>query len=160
IVVAGLDEAAARGLAERHGAAVARSWRDCVDDAAIDAVVVCSTPETHAEIAGAALGAGKHVLCEKPMTRSSGAAREPAQIAADRGVILKCGFTPRFHPAVAAAAERIHRGDIGRPLLVRGVYGIGGREGLEREWRSDPARAAGGQLMEQGIHLIDLARYL
>lgn len=160
VTVTGLDAAAAQAFADRHGVGVARSWGQCVEDAAIDAVVICSTPETHADIARAALAAGKHVLCEKPMTRSSATARELATLADEAGVVLKCGLNHRFHPAMRSAAERIHRGDIGRPLLVRGVYGIGGREGIEREWRSDPTRAAGGQLMEQGIHLVDLVRWM
>jgi predicted dehydrogenase len=72
---------------------------------------------------------------------------------------LKCGFNHRHHPAVLEAHARVARGDIGKPVFGRGRYGIGGRTGIEKEWRSDPKIVSGGQLMEQGIHLVDLFRW-
>ncbi|HEY2369204.1 MAG TPA: Gfo/Idh/MocA family oxidoreductase, partial [Polyangiaceae bacterium] len=73
--------------------------------------------------------------------------------------VLKCGFNHRHHPAVLEAHARVARGDIGKPVFGRGRYGIGGRTGIEKEWRSDPKIVSGGQLMEQGIHLVDLFRW-
>ncbi|MGW4365720.1 Gfo/Idh/MocA family protein [Nocardia takedensis] len=135
-------------------------WEAAVEAADIDAVVVCTPPHLHRDIVRAALAAGKHVLCEKPLTRTSDDAAELAERAETAGLVLHCGFNHRCHPALAAAQHIVATGAIGRPVFGRGVYGIGGRPGLEQEWRSDPSIAAGGQLMEQGIHLVDLFRWM
>lgn len=78
------------------------------------------------------------------------------QLAAENKVILKCGFNHRHHPAMIKANELIKSGAIGKPITGRALYGICGRENYEKEWRSDVEITAGGQLMEQGIHCIDL----
>lgn len=79
--------------------------------------------------------------------------------AARAGRVLKCGFNHRHHPAVLEARRRFESGDYGRPISGRCRYGICGRPGYEDEWRADPARAAGGQYAEQGVHAIDLFRW-
>jgi predicted dehydrogenase len=73
--------------------------------------------------------------------------------------VLKCGFNHRHHPAVQQARRWFDDGRIGDPVFVRARYGIGGRPGYEREWRANPEVVSGGQLMEQGIHAVDLARW-
>jgi predicted dehydrogenase len=75
------------------------------------------------------------------------------------GRVLKCGFNHRHHPAVQQARRWFEEGRIGEPVFIRARYGIGGRPGYEREWRADPEIVSGGQLMEQGIHAVDLARW-
>lgn len=75
------------------------------------------------------------------------------------GRVLWCGFNHRFHPAVQQLRAWVDGGEIGDPRIVRARYGIGGRPGYEREWRADPTIVSGGQLMEQGIHAVDLARW-
>lgn len=154
--IASSDLGEARALADAHRTAAVGTWRELVADESIDAMVVCSTPDSHFEIASAAIEAGKHTLVEKPLTRTSAQARELADLADRNGVVFACGFNHRYHPAVSRALQLVAEGTLGRPLSMRGLYGIGGRSGIEREWRSDPDRAAGGQLMEQGIHLVDL----
>jgi predicted dehydrogenase len=72
---------------------------------------------------------------------------------------LKCGFNHRHHPAIAEARARFERGDFGTIIAARCRYGICGRPGYEKEWRADPARAAGGQFAEQGVHGVDLFRW-
>src|SRR4051812_44463685 len=150
------DEKRAKTLAEPLGAQVATDWRVAIADPEISAVLVLTYPDTHAEIAIAALEAGKDVLCEKPLTRTEDEARALLAAAEKSGRTLKCGFNHRHHPAVLEAYRLFQSGLIGKPVFGRGRYGIGGRTGIESEWRSDPAIVAGGQLMEQGIHLIDL----
>lgn len=134
-------------------------WRRAVVRDDVDAVVVCTPPYVHAEIGIAALRAGKHVLCEKPMTRSVADAERLVATARETGRTLKCGFNHRHHPAVREAKRLLDSGTLGRPLFARCVYGICGRPGYEDEWRADPARAAGGQFIEQGTHAIDLFRW-
>jgi predicted dehydrogenase len=153
------DEKKAERLAKPLGATVAKDWRTVVTDPAIDVVLVLTYPDTHAEIAGAALEAGKDVLCEKPLTRTTDEARALVAVAERSGRTLKCGFNHRYHPAVLEAHRRFQSGLIGKPTFGRARYGIGGRTGIEKEWRSDPAIVSGGQLMEQGIHLVDLFRW-
>jgi predicted dehydrogenase len=150
------DEAKARRLAAPLGAAASTDWRPVVADPAIEIVLVLTYPDTHAEISIAALEAGKDVLCEKPLTRTEAEARALVDAARRAGRTLKCGFNHRHHPAVAEAHRLFTAGDIGKPVFGRARYGIGGRPGIEKEWRSDPAIVSGGQLMEQGIHAIDL----
>ena len=75
------------------------------------------------------------------------------------GVVVKVGFNHRFHPALRKARELCDAGELGPLLYVRGRYGHGGRLGYDREWRADPAIAGGGELLDQGVHLIDLSRW-
>jgi predicted dehydrogenase len=82
-----------------------------------------------------------------------------AKSAENRGLILKCGFNHRHHPAIWAAYQRFAKGLFGKPVFLRSCYGICGRAGYEKEWRADPTVVSGGQLMEQGIHIIDLFRW-
>jgi predicted dehydrogenase len=75
------------------------------------------------------------------------------------GALVKVGFNHRFHPALRKAHELAVSGAVGPLLVVRGRYGHGGRLGYDREWRADPTVAGGGELLDQGVHLIDLARW-
>lgn len=134
-------------------------WRKAVEDPTVEAVIVATPPDLHAEISIAAMKSGKHVLCEKPLTRNVDEAEEMVKVARETKKVLKCGFNHRFHPGIWEAHRMFKRGDMGRPLFGRCRYGICGRPGYEKEWRADPARAAGGQFLEQGIHAIDLFRW-
>jgi predicted dehydrogenase len=153
------DEKKAERLARTFGATAGTDWRELVRDPSIDIVLVLTYPDTHAEISIAALEAGKHVLCEKPLTRTLEEAEALVAAAKRTGRTLKCGFNHRHHPAILEAHKRFQSGLIGKPTFGRARYGIGARVGVEREWRSDPAIVSGGQLMEQGIHVVDLFRW-
>jgi predicted dehydrogenase len=98
-------------------------------------------------------------LIEKPAARTPSELM-PVLLAAQRtGVVVKVGFNHRFHPAMRKARELVDSGDPGPLLYVRGRYGHGGRAGYEREWRCDPVFSGGGELIDQGSHLIDLSRW-
>jgi predicted dehydrogenase len=146
----------AERLGKPFDAAIGTDWRPAVADPNIDIVLVLTYPDTHAEIAMAALEAGKDVLCEKPLTRTESEAYTLLATVKRTGRTLKCGFNHRHHPGVMEAYRLYKEGLIGKPVFGRARYGIGGRPGIESEWRSDPAIVSGGQLMEQGIHVIDL----
>src|SRR5207237_8120992 len=79
--------------------------------------------------------------------------------ASDVETVGKVGFTLRHHEAVAKAHALVQRGDIGAVVCLRAAYGHGGRVGYENEWRGNPALAGGGELLDQGVHLLDLARW-
>lgn len=153
------DPAAARRVAAER-CMVASDWREAVSDADVDVVVVATSNDALAEIAIAALSAGKHVLMEKPMGRNLVEARAIAAAAMASGRILRVGFNHRHHPAIRRAAELVRTGALGRLITLRARYGHGGRPGLEREWRSDAQQAGGGELIDQGVHLADLFHWL
>jgi predicted dehydrogenase len=149
----------AERLAKPYGADVDTDWRALTRRNDLEAVLVLTYPDSHAAIAIAAMEAGQHVLCEKPLAYSVEQARDMVDAAKRTGRVLKCGFNHRHHPAVLQAHRLFVEGAVGKPAFGRGRYGIAGRTGLEKEWRSDPAVAPGGQLMEQGVHLVDLFRW-
>ncbi len=150
----------AEAVASEHpGAVVASDWSEVIHARTVDLVVVATTHDKLAEITGAALSFGKHVLVEKPAARSSRELEHVVRLAEATGLRVHVGFNHRYHPALRKAREIVVAGLIGEPLYVRGRYGHGGRIGYEREWRADPSRSGGGELIDQGIHLIDLARW-
>ena len=159
VVIESLHIEHATDLAATMGCEASADWKSTVARKDVDAVIVCAPPYVHAEIGIAAMRAGKHVLCEKPLTRTVAEAEEMVAVAKDTGRVLKCGFNHRHHPAIREAKKLVDKGAIGRALFARCRYGICGRPGYEKEWRADPKRAAGGQFIEQGTHAIDLFRW-
>lgn len=104
-----------------------------------------------------ALKHGKNVLCEKPMGRNASEAKEITLAAKKYKRVFKCGFNHRYHPAVLEAHKLCKKGEIGKLLFIRGAYGHGGRNGYEKEWRASKDLSGGGELLDQGCHLIDLS---
>ena len=112
-------------------------WHRAVQRHDVDAVLICTPPHLHAEIAIAALQIGKQVLCEKPLCRTIDEAEAMLDAAERAGRVLKCGFNHRHHPAILEAHRRFELGEFGRPISGRCRYGICGRPGYEKEWRAD-----------------------
>jgi predicted dehydrogenase len=158
-VCADPDGARARALADEFGAEVAVDWRAAAAAPGCDAVIVCTTHDALAPAALAALAAGKHVLVEKPAAIDVAQAEAIAAAARGADRVVKVGFNHRFHPAPTKAHAMVRAGEIGPILSIRGRYGHGGRPGMEKEWRCDAARSGGGELIDQGSHLIDLSRW-
>jgi predicted dehydrogenase len=160
-VVAVADVAADRAvaLARDHGARSESDWRAVVEDPDVDAVVVATFNTALVDVASAALEAGKHVLCEKPFGCNANEALQLLEIASRADGVVKVGFTLRHHEAVARAHALVEKGEIGTPVALRAAYGHGGRPGYDREWRGDPTLAGGGELLDQGVHLVDLSRW-
>ena len=140
-------------------------WKQLVSRDDIDLVDICTPGDTHAEIAIAALDAGKHVLCEKPLANSVGEAEAmaaAAERAAERGVRSMVGFTYRRVPAIALARKLVAEGRIGEVRHVRAQY--------LQDWIADPAapltwrlqkeRAGSGALGDIGAHIIDLTQHI
>jgi predicted dehydrogenase len=158
-VVADVDARGAAALAAPAGARATTRWEEVVEDRAVDAVVVATPNHLLTPVALAALERGKHVLVEKPMGHTPDDVRRLRDAARRHGVRLKCGFNHREHPAVRRAWELARAGAIGEPMFVRARYGHGGRPGYEGDWRGRPETAGGGEWLDQGIHLVDLARW-
>jgi predicted dehydrogenase len=158
-MVADRKMSAAKKLAVDFGCASTTRWQDIIENKDINVVVVSTPPHLHALMSIAAMNAGKYVLCEKPLTRTIKEAEDVLVVAKTNKVKLKCGFNHRHHPATKRAKELVEAGKIGELHFIRCVYGIGGRPNYEKEWRADPKIVGGGQLMEQGVHAIDLFRW-
>ena len=122
-------------------------------------VIVATANHALAPLALEAVRAGKHVLIEKPGAISSAELETLSAEAAARGVQVRIGYNHRYHPALQKAREIIDSGAIGELMFLRGRYGHGGRVGYEKEWRADPKLSGGGELIDQGVHLIDLAQW-
>jgi predicted dehydrogenase len=137
----------------------ADSWQQMVCRKDIDVILVCTPPDCHLPMCAAALDNGKHVLCEKPLARNPEEAEIIVNLAHQKGLKLKCGFNHRHHPAVQQARKWVDSGAIGDLLFIRSEYGIGGRPGYDKDWRANNKISGGGQLMDQGMHVIDLARW-
>jgi predicted dehydrogenase len=138
---------------------VAREWSEVVARSDVDIVVVATTHRDLPDVSRAALQAGKHVLCEKPLARSAGEAVPVVEAARASGRILKVGFNHRHHPGLWDAHRRVVAGALGPLYFGRCHYGHGGRPGYDREWRADPELAGGGELLDQGVHALDLFRW-
>jgi len=160
VACADADRARADALAAEWPAAQAYDdWKPLVGRSDIDLVVVSTTHVALPEIAHAAVANGKHVLIEKPAARSASELEPIIATAAKTGALVRVGYNHRFHPALRKAKELVDSGAIGPLLCVRGRYGHGGRIGYEKEWRAQAALSGGGELIDQGVHLIDLARW-
>jgi predicted dehydrogenase len=123
----------------------------------VELAIVATTHDGLAASARTALDVGCHVLIEKPGARDRDELATVAKALRDDRVV-RVGYNHRFHPAVLAARQAIRDGHFGPLLSVRARYGHGGRLGYESEWRADPA-LGGGELLDQGSHLIDLVRF-
>jgi predicted dehydrogenase len=134
-------------------------WQSLLADDAINIFIIATPHIFLSEITHAAVNAGKHVLVEKP------AACHPSELtpiitAAKKMKVIVCvGFNHRYHRGIRHAHDLVTQGVIGELMYIRARYGHGGRLGYEREWRADVSLAGGGELIDQGIHLIDLARW-
>ncbi|MDP2948456.1 MAG: Gfo/Idh/MocA family oxidoreductase, partial [Chloroflexota bacterium] len=159
VVISAAHLESAKRWADSMGCEAAVGWEPVVERDDVDVVLVCTPPHLHAAISIAAMRRGKHVLCEKPLARTLEEAQGMVAAARESGVTLKCGFNHRHHPGIQQARQWFDSGVIGEPMFVRCRYGIGGRPGYEQEWRANPEVVGGGQLMEQGIHAVDLARW-
>jgi predicted dehydrogenase len=166
-MLADTDLERANKLAERYGCAFTADWKQLIRNKEIDLIIISTTNDVLAEITIDALKHGKHVLVEKP------AGRNPAEIKKiirayekqNQGKIgpsqlrLKVGYNHRFHPSFEKAKELIAKENIGEIMFIRARYGHGGRLGYDKEWRSSKDKAGGGEMLDQGSHLVDLCRY-
>jgi predicted dehydrogenase len=153
-----LDPIRAASLAAMFpGATAVDCWQDAVLRPDVDVVVVATTNNALAPMTAAALDAGKHVLVEKPAGRSVEEIDPLIAAARSKKLRVRVGFNHRYHPALQKAREVVDSGVLGPLMFLRARYGHGGRIGYDREWRADPALSGGGELIDQGVHLIDLA---
>jgi predicted dehydrogenase len=165
-VVAGRDAAAVAAAAARLGwEESVTGWEQLVARDDVDLVDVCTPGDTHAQIAIAALEAGKHVLCEKPLANTVAEAEAMAAAAASaarRGVRATVGFTYRRVPAVRLAQQLVAEGRIGQVRHVRAQYLQDWLADPQAplSWRLDKTKAGSGALGDIGAHVVDLAQFV
>jgi len=128
-------------------------------DQDIQAVFICAYNKVAAPYTIKALGAGKHVFCEKPPARTSDEVRQVIEAENKSGMVLKYGFNHRYHYSVMEAAKLIKNNTFGKLLWLRGIYGKAGGNQFTKSWRNDPKLSGGGILIDQGIHMLDLIRF-
>lgn len=159
VLVADPDVGRAEALAEEFGCRWSTRWPDDRPGEAIDACIVATPHKYLSPLTVAALRRGCHVLCEKPLGRNAEEAHTAVETTRVTGRVLKIGFNLRHHAAISEAHRLARAGAIGPLLFMRCRYGHGGRPGYEKEWRADPELAGGGELVDQGIHALDLFRW-
>jgi predicted dehydrogenase len=125
-----------------------------------DVVVVATIHSELAAAAESALEAGSHVLVEKPAGRSLHDVERVQRASRAAGRLVKVGFNHRFHPGIRRAVTLARSGEYGPVLFVRARYGHGGRPGYEREWRANPVLSGGGEIVDQGMHLLDICYWV
>ena len=158
ILVCDINAARADSLAKRVGCKASTDWRQALSSDA-DAVIIAVTHDLLAEMTLACVNAGKHVLVEKPAGRRAIEVASVAKAAHEKSRIVKVGYNHRFHPSILKAHDIFASGALGPLMYIRGRYGHGGRVGYEKEWRCNPEVSGGGELIDQGSHLIDLSRW-
>tara|TARA_B110000971_G_scaffold109126_1_gene111773 strand:- start:401 stop:1399 length:999 start_codon:yes stop_codon:yes gene_type:complete len=159
VACADIDMNRAEALARPAGARAFRDWRELVWSPLVDVVIVATLHDSLAEITLTAAEAGKHVLVEKPAARTAAELVPVMAAAAKHGVKVHVGFNHRYHRSLRKAKKIVESGALGELMFVRARYGHGARLGYEKEWRSNPALSGGGELIDQGPHLIDLSRW-
>jgi predicted dehydrogenase len=153
-----LDRSRAEQVAKQHqGCTATDKFEQLLQDDKVNAVIVSTVNSSLAPITLAAVKAGKNVLVEKPAAIRAADLEEIEKAADLTGSLVRIGYNHRYHPSFLKARELIVQEVIGEPFLVRGRYGHGGRSGYDREWRADSKLSGGGELIDQGVHLIDLA---
>ncbi|WP_066519883.1 Gfo/Idh/MocA family protein [Curtobacterium ammoniigenes] len=165
-VIVGRNGARTQEAADRLGwAESATDWQAVIERDDIDLIDICSPGDSHAEIAIAALEAGKHVLCEKPLANTPAEAEEmvtAARRASERGIRSMVGFTYRRVPAITFARQLVHAGRIGTLRQARAAYL---QDWLVDEngpmtWRLDKSRAGSGALGDIGAHAVDAVQFI
>ncbi len=165
------NETAANKFAEEFACGCFTDHTALLSSVDFDVAFVAVVNKYAKQIVMDCLKSGKHVLAEKPLGRN--AAESAEMLAAVRTSsspsprvpeppcppLLKTGFNHRFHPGIRKAKSLFDAGAVGNLISIRARYGHGGRPGMEREWRASKELCGGGELLDQGVHVIDLCRW-
>jgi predicted dehydrogenase len=133
------------------------SSRELLEIQDLDFVVIATRHDSLHSLAIEALNAGKNVFVEKPGAINHSEFEKVCELARKSNLKLHVGYNHRYHPALRKAYELTNNGMIGEIMFMRGRYGHGGRLGYEKEWRAEKSKSGGGELIDQGTHLIDLS---
>ena len=160
VAVADTDRARAESVARPHRAAALEDFRELIARDNLDAVIVSTPPGSHEEVTLAALEAGKHVVCEKPLAPGVDACGRMVEVARRHSLVLATGFCQRYFPAIQFVKKSVESGAIGELTHVRAYTGHPGLSELRKPWMSSKSATGGGALMDNGIHIIDLVGHI
>ncbi len=160
-IVAAADNDIFRAIAygEKFSCSIYTDWREVLSLPFVDIAVISVPNACSAEIIEFGLQQKKHILCEKPLGRTAEEAHRIISASKDTPSVIRVGFNHRFHGALYKTKELLRESAIGDILTIRARYGHGGRLGMEKEWRFIKNISGGGELLDQGVHLIDLCRW-
>jgi len=158
VACADLNINRAKKLASNKKIKIFTDWKKLLDVKEID-IVIISTPHNQLfKILIQAYNKKKHILVEKPGSKNLKEITKIISKVKNSKIKIRVGFNHRYHPSIIKADKIIKSGIIGKPMYLRARYGHGGRPGYEKEWRAKPSISGGGELIDQGSHLIDLSR--
>lgn len=155
--VADVRGRAATAIAETVRGTAYPSHRALLEDADVDAILVCTPPATHAEIALRSIECGHHVMCEKPLAIDVGSARSMINAAETAGVVFTMGAKFRFVEDVIRARQIVASGVLGELIVLENLFAS--RVDMSRRWNSDPVISGGGVIIDNGTHSVDIVRY-
>jgi len=159
IIVCDTNIKRAKEMAFLYGIDYTDDINDVSTNKIVDIAVISVINKYILPIAVKMLKSKKHILCEKPLGKNANESKKIIELAEKNKLILKTGFNHRFHPAIMKAKSIVDSGQIGEIINIRCRYGHGGRPGMENEWRCSKDLCGGGELLDQGVHLIDLTRW-
>lgn len=142
-----------------EGCIASEDWRQTVSRSDVCLVIIATPHDSLAAIMETAINAGKNVLVEKPGARHVRELLRLVPVAEQKGILVRVGFNHRYHRAFRKMRKIVDSGALGPLMFLRARYGHGGRVGYDKEWRSRPEVSGGGELIDQGVHVIDLARW-
>ena len=161
VACADINRERAENLARGTQAKIFTDGRELLALPEVEIVIIATLHDSLAEMTHAAIAAGKHVLVEKPAARHVAELEAVMAVAAQHPQLrVRVGLNHRYHRALRQAKQLIDEGALGELMFLRARYGHGGRLGYEHEWRADPSLSGGGELIDQGPHLIDLSRWI
>jgi predicted dehydrogenase len=150
-----VNQERATALAKKHaGATTAPSLEALLATPGLEGVIIAVINSELIPTAQACLAKGIHILVEKPAARSI---QELKTLKNPKNAIIKIGFNHRFHPAYERLVKEIEAQPNDPIMFIRAQYGNGSRLGFEREWRANVELGGGGELLDQGVHVLDLA---
>lgn len=159
-VVCNRNQEKGKLFAKEFGCSYEQDWKKVIKNPSIEAVIVSTSHDWLTSITEAAILAGKHVLVEKPGARNAKEFNKIVLAYKKKPVVVMFGYNHRLHPGIQKAKEIIDSKKFGQVMFVRARYGHGARLGYEKEWRFKKEISGGGELIDQGPHLIDLTNYL
>jgi predicted dehydrogenase len=148
----------AKKIAGNKNIKVFQDWRQLLEIKEIDIIMIATPHNQLSRILLQAYKKKKHILIEKPASKNLKEITKVISKVKNNRIKIRVGFNHRYHPSIIKALEIIKLGIIGKPMYLRARYGHGGRLGYEKEWRAKPSVSGGGELIDQGSHLIDLSR--
>jgi predicted dehydrogenase len=155
--VCDLNESLAKELAAQYSCRFTSDYKQLVSSD-VDIVVISTSNNMLVPIALDAVKNKKHVLIEKPGARNPEEMKTLIEAVKDTRIKVKVGFNHRYHPAMLKAKDLLKERSLGDMMFIRARYGHGGRIGYDKEWRAKKKISGGGELLDQGCHLIDLGR--